>query len=98
MRESRTYGFVRGVLSNEHPYRVSLAARRLKAGISFRPIASCRLAPARRPARLPATAGIESAPKALCDGPCRLRRHRGRDARATESQNTVGLGLETDCR
>jgi len=32
MRESRTYGFVRGVLSNEHPYRVSLAALPAPAG------------------------------------------------------------------
>jgi hypothetical protein len=29
MRESRTYGFVRGALSNERPYRVPLPLLRL---------------------------------------------------------------------
>ena len=32
MRESRTYGSVRGVLSNGHPYRDSLAALTAQAG------------------------------------------------------------------
>ena len=32
MRESRTYGSVRGVLSNGHPYRDSLAALPAQAG------------------------------------------------------------------
>ena len=49
MRESRTYGSVRGVLSNGHPYRDSLAVLRPKAGIVYRPLDECRLAPAGRP-------------------------------------------------